>query len=74
MFREIIVKKLPVDTFKALTKIFRTPCFTFPQILEGLDQLIEALETYKEKETQQRKLKRESKFLQVATVTTKAND
>ena len=44
LFREIILKKLPAETFKALFNEYHTPTPTYKQISEGLMDIIQCMD------------------------------
>lgn len=54
-FREVLIKKLPAETFKILANKYQTYQFTVQQVSEGLANIIELMEMCKEQPKLDRK-------------------
>ena len=71
LFREIILKKLPAETFKVLFNKYHTPTPTFEQIKEGLMCIIQCMDLCKE---QPKPEKRNEVVVRSTSVTAKPKD
>ena len=60
LFREILIKKLPSETFKILFNKYNTYHFSVDQISEGLTRIVDLMERCKEQPRSERKLENAS--------------